>query len=138
MSGALRTATAPWCAAGKDGSTEQHAQLVLVRCDRTTTNYDFKINPDGRLHVTDTNCLDGRPGGPGQVNAVIQPCVHRVGNLSHSTYRFEIKNGLVKPAGVDLCLTAPQVVAAGAPLSFKKCGGALRFQQGWAFGRVVS
>jgi hypothetical protein len=55
-----------------------------------------------------------------------------------TTYRFEISNGLVRPAGVNLCLTAPKTPAAGAPVEFKKCGGALTFEQGWAFGRVVS
>jgi len=128
MSGALGLATGPWCAAGKDGSTATLTPLVLVRCDHTTTNYDFKTNPDGRLHVTDANCVDVGPDGA----AVIRVCERGV---SESTLRFEMINGHVKPAGVDVCLTAPTVPKAGASLDFKKCARTL--DQAWFFGRVV-
>ncbi len=135
MSGSLRLVSSSWCAGGKDGSTGSFTQLVLVRCDGSTTNPTFKTSADGRLHITDTQCVtpDDRPGRGNA--AIILPCENRP--TLESTKTFELINGRVKPAGINLCLEVPQHPAAGAALKFDTCGGK-PLQQGWDFGRFLT
>ena len=134
MSGKLRLRGRGLCAAAREGKTTAFTPLVLVDCNAAPTELTFKTNPDGKLHLTDADCITNQQSdspalGLNRNDAIVRTCTW--GTLE-SAPNMELTNGDVKQAGRDECLVATDL-AVGAKVQFASCRTAASRRE-WDFG----